>query len=77
MATSVPDLLARISKARADVARHKLTIRTTRDQLCVAAAALKDLETEARRLGIAIINQPEGVGDIHGRQEHPRSNHRR
>ena len=73
MATSVPELLAKIRQARADVARLKLTIRTSRDQLCTAAAALKDLETEARRLGIAIINRDEGVGVIHGRQERSRS----
>ena len=73
MATSVPELLAKISAARADVARHKLTIRTTREALGAAAATLAALEREAARLGIAVINQSEGVGGIHGRQKHSRS----
>lgn len=58
MATSVPELLAKISRARADVARLKLTIRITRDQLGTAAGALKALELEARRLGIAVTTNP-------------------
>jgi len=74
MATSVPELLAKIARARADVARLKLTIRTTRQELGTAAAALDDLEREARRIGIAVIsNHTEGAGGIHGRHIHPRS----
>lgn len=74
MATSVPDFLVRLAAARADVARLKLSIRQTRDQLCEAAAVLAALEREAARLGIAIINR-EGVGGIHGRQNRSRSHH--
>lgn len=71
MATSVPELLEQISRARADVARLKLTIRTTREALGTAAAALAALELEARRLGIAVIHTQEGVGGIHGRPSRP------
>lgn len=70
-ATSVPELLAKISAARADVARLKSSIRSQREQLGTAAAALLALEREAAALGIAVINQPDkGVGVIHGRQKH-------
>lgn len=74
MAASVPELLAKISLARADVARLKGTIRTTREALGTAAATLAELEREAARLGIAVLNS-EGVGGIHGRTHNPRSHH--
>jgi hypothetical protein len=71
---SVPALLEELRAQRDHVAALKRSIKQTRQELGTAAAALLELEGECRRRGIAIINhQPEGVGVIHGRQEHSRS----
>jgi hypothetical protein len=71
---SVPELLTEIRAARARVAAHKLTIKTTRQELAAAAAELLELEAECKRRGLAVVNQqPAGVGANHGRQNDPRS----
>ncbi len=69
---SVPELLTEIRAARARVAAHKHTIKTTRQALAAAAAALLELEAECHRRGLAVVTQqPEGVGANHGRQNRP------
>jgi hypothetical protein len=75
---SVPALLEELRARRAAVAALKRSIKQSRQELAGAAAALKDLEDEARRRGVSIVNrQPEteGVGANHGRQTSTRSHY--
>ncbi len=73
---SAAEILTAIRAARVRVAALKRTLKTTREELGQAAAALVELEADCRRRGLVIVNQQTGgVGEIHGRQEYPRSNH--
>jgi hypothetical protein len=70
---SVPALLEELRARRADVAALKRTIKETRRDLGTAAAALEELELEARRRGITVTTTPGGAGAIHGQQANSRS----
>lgn len=68
MAADADGLATRLTRLRAQVARHKGAIKREKALLHAAATELTQIEAECRRLGIGLVaDAPSGVGANHGR----------